>query len=513
MPQTQRPARPQIQDFSGKMRTLLSGAEAFAPLWPEPAPASATLILLGLGPDPAEAARLFASWQRVFVVECPDFSRAMAWQNPPLPQGWQWLPPEEALSMVHTGFASGLPVNVISYTMGARLFPQFWGPLLGKLQALLPLQAAETPQCAAGPASHQAVWLPGQGLLADELRQAVLEAGLDCLNPPLENFAQFRAFARHSRLRICVSVNGRGLDQARFYLLQAMGVPVALWLVDNPWLILSAQKTPWWKEATLFVTDPTYLPELREQGAKNAHFLPLAASPLFRPLGSPPKLNRPLLFVGSSAFAGHNAYFAASSLPDTTAKAALALEKQGIYADFTMWCQALGVEKLWPGHDIRSAALGAQQSGLRRKAAWLAAAGPCTLIGDAGWAQALGHASHACELLPPVPYQELPLWYAAAPLSLSIGDLLLPGALNQRHFDVWQAGGFLLSAATPALDYFPRELAEPITLSEPAALQEAIAAWGKASPARLLLQAAWRNYLSQGQTYSHRLRLMMQQSH
>ena len=40
-------------------------------------------------------------------------------------------------------------------------------------------------------------------------------------------------------------------------------------------------------------------------------------------------------------------------------------------------------------------------------------------------------------------------------------------ALTQRHFDVWAAGGFLLTDRTPGLDIFPRELVEPIVLRPP----------------------------------------------
>jgi spore maturation protein CgeB len=56
-------------------------------------------------------------------------------------------------------------------------------------------------------------------------------------------------------------------------------LPVAVWLVDNPWNIVSGLRDVFWKEVFLFVTDPSFIPGLKAHGAKHVYFLPLATDP------------------------------------------------------------------------------------------------------------------------------------------------------------------------------------------------------------------------------------------
>ena len=43
----------------------------------------------------------------------------------------------------------------------------------------------------------------------------------------------------------------------------------------------------------------------------------------------------------------------------------------------------------------------------------------------------------------------------------------MPAGLNQRHFDVWAAGGAQICDASPGLDIFPEELTSPLTFQKP----------------------------------------------
>lgn len=126
---------------------------------------------------------------------------------------------------------------------------------------------------------------------------------------------EFFARLKRQRPSLFLSVNLRGLDpEGRvFHLLRAMGIPVCIWFVDNPWQILSSLRLPWWKDALLLTTDATFLPELRACGAANAEFMPLAASSFFldpEPAILPPDIR--VLFVGRSSFPGKDAFFAAA---------------------------------------------------------------------------------------------------------------------------------------------------------------------------------------------------------
>ena len=58
-----------------------------------------------------------------------------------------------------------------------------------------------------------------------------------------------------------------------------MGIPVALWFVDNPWHVLSGVRLPWWQHAHIYVTDASFVDGLKAQGAERVCHLPLAVAP------------------------------------------------------------------------------------------------------------------------------------------------------------------------------------------------------------------------------------------
>jgi len=97
--------------------------------------------------------------------------------------------------------------------------------------------------------------------------------------------------------------------------------------------------------------------------------------------------------------------------------------------------------------------------------------------------------------------------YASARCVVGATSPLLPRGLTQRHFDVWAAGGRLVSDATPGLELFPRELTAPITYKTPAHLAGAVAALEEAGPG---LAQAWRELILNKHTYSHRIRTILE---
>ena len=99
--------------------------------------------------------------------------------------------------------------------------------------------------------------------------------------------------------------------------------------------------------------------------------------------------------------------------------------------------------------------------------------------------------------------------YAHARYSLNVTSLLLPAGLTQRHFDVWMAGGFLLSDATPGLEIFPDELARPIRATHPARLCVQVERLEKDPLLRPHLAEAWRACLRQQHSYGARVRSLL----
>lgn len=508
------PQRVRLPDFAGRVLSLPDAPEAWERLG-----AGAALLLLGLGPGRAWELPFARHKAEVFWLEEPETLRRLEAAH----SGTERRPPPHWRRVaVHEAVELAGRCTILFYRPGLRLAPDFWGPLLGRLGAsLLPECKATTGTAKEG--GRGPALLPGteRHLLHLELRQALGEAGFGPVleaAPPCGDEAHLLRAWEHltagRRPAVLLSVNLRGLDpEGRiFYLCRALGVPVAVWFVDNPWHLLSSLRLPWWREAALFVTDASFIPGLRAVGARQVRHLPLAVAPqMWRDMPDEKEAARlalrPPLFVGRSAFPERERFFAAARVPrEAQEEARRLLERADGPADaphFHWWLQKLAVSP-WPGQDARCAGLGAELCSQGNRARWLRAglAAGLRVVGDAGWRDLLP----GCEVLPPVDYYTtLPECYGRAGAVLNVTSLLLPQSLSQRHFDVWAAGGLLLSDATPGLDIFPRALTRPITLRNPADLPLRLAALRDDPAQALELRRSWREHLRAAHTYAHRV--------
>lgn len=519
------PRRVSLPDFAGRNLSLPDNPEAWDCLW-----SGDEVLLLGLGPErPGDLpfARGGVEGARVFWLEEPETLRRLEAARPgagrrSLPGHWQQVTPEDAVALAAR-------CSVFFYRPGLRLAPNFWSPLLGRLGAAR-LEARTRGTVTEDTMTHASevdglrpVLLPGteRQLLHQELRQALSEAGFGTVLeavPMCRNMGSlltaWENLLAGNNPALLLSVNLRGLDpEGRiFYLCRALGVPVAVWFVDNPWHLLSGLRLPWWQEAALFVSDESFIPGLRSAGARRTFYLPLAVAPqMWRDLPDENEAadlaQNPPLFVGRSAFPERERFFAAARVPQgLEQEARTLLTHSGGPAEgphFHWWLRKSGAAP-WPGQDVRCAGLGAEICSQANRARWIRAglAAGMQVVGDAGWQEMLP----GLEVLPPVDYyMVLPNLYRRAGAVLNVTSLLLPHSLSQRHFDVWAAGGLLLSDATPGLRLFPEELTRPVTLSCPADLLPRLAAL-RADPARTReLRRAWRECLRAGHAYRHRV--------
>ncbi len=532
------------------------------------------VLLLGLGPMLEAGAgggllqRLpqLAGASAVFWLESPHMAQAVqSWRTDaglpprePLPESWREVSVEQA-------FAMAAQCRCYIYMPGVRIDPDFWGPLLGQMDAVhacpqTSLQAASQqlpPKISLEPVRHGVsclaadmargfcarssskpvpVLLPGNDglLLHQELRAALLCSGFRQIVEDLpqpdgaagehssindDTFAaRWRDLLEEGKPAFLLSVNLRGLDADGriFHLCRALGIPVALWFVDNPWHVLSGVRLPWWRDAHVFVTDASFVDSLRAEGARRVFHLPLAVAPhMWRDLEAESSVREPPLFVGRSAFPEKERFFAAASVPQALeAEAAKVLEASTGPHDaphFFWWHNKLG-GALWPGYDVRRPGLGAERCAQANRRRWLFAAGAgrdggARIIGDDGWKALLP----AAGILPPVDYYaSLPEIYARAEAVLNVTSLLLPYSLSQRHFDVWASGGLLLSDATPGLEIFPPELTEPIKLQGPADFMPRCA-WFRAHPQEALeLRHAWREHIRAQHSYEQRIQRILE---
>jgi hypothetical protein len=478
------PARPQrvkIRDELGRPQSLPAGPEFFA----EEGEGDRVLVL-GLGPDIGAAAARVGASRQVMYLEAPGIANQMP-APPPVPPTWQPTSAPKARTL--------LPCRRLIYTPGLRLFPSFWYPLLAHLRQ--PHHAPQVPS----------IWLPGppHGLIRHELAEAASDLGLlPWLLPADLPPASWRQLLATHRPLLVLAINFHGFDpwgetQA---ILEAAGVPLVVWCVDNPFHLLSGIKTRAWKRLLLAVSDPWFVRPLRELGGQ-AIFLPLATSPtLFAPRATTP--TEEVLFVGRTVFPDHERFFAAAhpSQPLLRRSRGLAPSRT---AHWGWWWEQEGRPRLWPGQAARSVGAGAATCALAWRTQVLtqvARSLPLTLVGDAQWRSLMPDA----RLLPPVDYYAgLADYYAQAAITLNLTSLLLPHGLTQRHFDVWACGGFLLTDNSPGLRLFPRHLTDPITFTTPGQAVDLCRRYLSCPQQRSQLTHTWREHILQHHTYAHRL--------
>lgn len=545
---TERPERLIIRDELGRSRTLSGHPGQF--VYTPPAGAGSPHsqppgIILGLGLSPASAIGILKHHLHgvgpIRYVEAPNFTAQMNkdWART-IPLDVSALPwpgkdpaaivPAEVLELLRSA-------AILIYKGGLKHFPSFWAPVLAavRLARSGTFESRTTPDGATrSPRGQPCVILPGseRDLLREELAHGFTDAGCQVVQSEMpadnEPSAATALVAEH-RPDLIVSVNFRGLDPLgeAFHILRRAGAQVAVWLVDNPFHQLSGLEAPFWQEATLFVTDASFIEPLKAHRANDVHHLPLAAWPKrFNPERSGAARNgnaalpvpaetlaQETVFVGRSSFPEKQRFFSGVRIPPNLLGEARVMLATGERPDFFWWTIKLGLESFWPGKGVRAAGLGAEESGLALRIAALTAAadhGPTRVFGDDAWQQLLS-ASPELSMSSPVDYYgPLAAIYARARCVLGTTSLLLPAGLTQRHFDVWTAGGLLLSDATPGLDIFPRELTAPITYASPADIPATLDRLTSDPAAIRALKRAWRAVILESHTYTHRARTVLE---
>jgi len=487
----QRPERIRIKNESGQPQALPEGERYFQDLG-----GAGEILFLGLGPNPELAAALCPQAKDLYYMDCPDLSAQLP-EGYTIPDRFKQIGPEEAdLSKFRT----------ILYTPGKRFFPSFWEPMLSRL-SIARAGIMRKPR-------SKTVWIPGNdnSLLLPELCRAFETEGFSYRVIEPDAMRKELLSLLHKELpELVVSVNFNGLDNAgeTFFMLREAGVKVAVWLVDNPFHVISGIKSNYWREVPLLVTDHWFIPVLEEHGAHKVGHMPLATDPqIFKKEVPPyPLLKDRTVFVGRSSFPAKDNFFSGCTFNAQDETAAMQAIGNKNKPDFEWWTQQDNLNKFWPDKKIRATGFKAEQSGLLWRILSLQYAGDkLTVFGDEGWNQYLPQA----DIRPPVDYFTiLPSVYAGAGISLNMTSPLLPCGLTQRNFDVWAAGGFLLSDYTEGLSIFPEELVEHCSFKTPAELPARIEFIQSRPQLAKELSKIWHKVIIEKHTYTNRIHKLL----
>lgn len=501
-----------VFDELGRKKTLASGKNYFGDLFGNPVthidPSNSPILLLSIGPFPKDWQQLFKEQdknRKVFWIENPIFKKQMSkeWYKS-IPVHWEQIFIKEVLEISKC--------HIYRYIPAYQLFSSFWGTIIGKLQA----QHIDYTPSSLCP---HTILLSGtnKNLLTYELATACQQLGFipTYFHPP-RTILQLTQLIKEQDPCLFLSINLQGLDKEGyfFHLLQAAKIPVAIWLVDNPWHILSKLRSPWWKEAPLFVTDPSFICKLHDHGAQHVYSLPLAAwTKTLSPHYSTHISLNPVVFIGNSCFPNKKQFFSGLQLPKQLMSQAKIQVKKKELPNIHWWIKQLSIKQYWPNNKIRLAGLGAEECSLLTRQWWLtiAAEKGLTVFGNPEWKDLLPAET---DIRSPIDYYTtVPHIYNKAKYSLNITSLLLPEGLTQRHFDIWMFGGFLITDATPGLSIFPKELTELIAIPSAKDLHTYIERFEKDTALRLHLMDAWKKHLIDFHLYTKRLQHILSLLH
>ncbi len=501
---TQRPERIQVVNEVGQSQSLPEGPGEFIQLG-----RGSRFVFLGLGPNPGVFPGQVRRGRETFFLECPELEAQLpghpGGRNP---LGFKRIKPEALTrDFVRTS-------TLFWYRPNLKLFPSFWGPLWARVR----LHLHDPP----GPCRTE-VWLPGSetSLVRRELIQALHEAGygVRLLDPQISP-GDLLGLLKEGKPKLFLSVNFQGLDPLgeSYHLLAEAGVPVAVWCVDNPFHLVSRLRSGFWTQCSLLVTDSWFLDPLRQHGAARVFHLPLAAAQHMFQASSASSaglieaaqgLGEQVVFVGRSRFPGKEDFFAGQSLDPGREVAARAMLERGLRPDYAWWRAQYSARILWPGQEARRVGLAAETCAEAWRALCLesACAAGLTVFGDARWRELVPGLS---ALRPEVDYYgPLPSIYRQAGLNLNLTSLLLPRGLTQRHFDVWAAGGVLITDATPGLDLFPADLVREVSFAQAGDIPALAERLGPGRPLREEVRREFAALVAREHTYGQRVTALL----
>ncbi|SMF05919.1 CgeB family protein [Desulfovibrio gilichinskyi] len=487
----QRPQRIRIKNESGKLQSLPDGKEYFQELG-----GSGDILFLGIGPNPDLLTEFFPDESYYYYIECPEYEKQIP-SLLALPAKFKKIQSYDATFFNKNSF------RLILYTPNKRLFPSFWEPITSKLTL------NKTEICSK--IQSKSVWIPGNdhSLLVPEISKAFARADFTYrVIAPDAMRRNMLSLLKQELPEIVFSINFNGLDNSgeTFFLLREAGVKVVVWMVDNPFHVISGIKSAYWKEVPMLITDDWFIKPLRKLGATKIGHLPLATDPdIFNPnVPLYPGLDNRIVFAGRSSFPKKVKFFAGCEFSSKDERDAVYAINSGIKPNFEWWINRDDITSFWPEPNVRSSGFRAEQTGTIWRTETLKFAGSnLTVFGDEGWRELLPDV----DLRKPIDYYTvLPAVYTNSAIVLNMTSPLLPNGLTQRNFDVWAAGGFLLTDQTPGLSIFPEELVKECSFSTPSELPELCDKYLADPQRRIELSKKWREVILKDHTYQNRIR-------
>jgi spore maturation protein CgeB len=323
-----------------------------------------------------------------------------------------------------------------------------------------------------------------------------------------------RAVVRH-RPDMLLTMNYLGFDTGGHMaeVVEALGLPTAIWFVDNPVFAGQGRVRVPPEYTTLFTWDRSFVPLLADATDTDVHHLPLATDlDTFAGARTTAPPRWATTFVGSSLV----------DLQDKWHHRLTALEREVAKRMVPQLCSdrtAMVAQSnlAGPAPDAHARVLAyanfIASKDYRLQLLCALSAGDLTVFGDSGWQALLPNAT-TCGGFDYGP--ELAHVYARSAVNFNATNLQMPCTVNQRVFDVPAAGGLLLTDRQPELeDYFvPGQ--EVLVYDGPAQAADLATYYAAHPEAGQAFVFAAQQRIAAHHTYRHRLRQLvktMRQAH
>lgn len=348
-----------------------------------------------------------------------------------------------------------------------------------------------------------------------EIRGGKDESARDILERMMRAIAKYKP-------DFLLTINHLGFDEEGVFtsFIDSIGLPVAVWYVDSPSIIIRSFGKNVSPYVSIFLWDRFYIKEILEMGFESVEYLPLATDEeVFRPMQlTPSDVKRYSTDVG---FVGNSWY--------QRTKEELEGVPEGLHHIVVRLSQILSQSRI-PFHealkslseDERKATVSLavhQRLDLEAATYWRATSLYRTsclqalhefhpvIHGDLDWRRLTGN---GYELKPPLNYyKDLPLFYNACKINLNATSLQMLTAVNQRVFDVPACGAFLLTDDQDALGELFDIGKEVITYKNREEIPELLKFYLNNPQERKRIAERGRERIVREHTYVHRIQILI----
>ncbi len=331
---------------------------------------------------------------------------------------------------------------------------------------------------------------------------------------------------RTQKLDFLLTINGAGLDNEGFlaYLCAYMEIPIAIWFVDEPFIIPEWGEKFFPQTTVAFTFDRFYQDRLRKWGIPWVYALPLGTNhtrmqPGNRSPKTVPSPGYPVSFVGALEYRKIQYLlenigtlwkpappFLVDLLEQTIAQYR-STPRHGT-EDVLAWCaKRSGVSFRFPNTIVKQMVLSfidrEASFRLRHETVQMLKPFDIAVFGDPFWKQAIGEPFYKGRIR--YYSDDISRVYAASRINLNISKYQLKTTVNQRVFDCPMANGFLLTDYKEDLEeYF--DIGKSVAVySDPDDLKRQIAFYlSRPDQARRIVENG-KTVIYEKHTYAHRL--------